>query len=120
MKRYGSFNHSAQMLTTEYRYCNDNIDGTRCSSSHVSYLSEEHKYKLKLRGVPYRACKKDISVFFDDYDIAERDIVFLNRGHYSTGEAIVYFSTKEKARRALKEKNHKYIGDRYIEIFEAF
>eukprot|EP00887_Chlorella_sp_A99_P001529 scaffold8.g1529.t1 len=36
-----------------------------------------------------------------------------------TGEAYVSFKDAEEAQRALKERQHKHMGPRYIEIFEA-
>ena len=81
---------------------------------------EDRRFRIKLRGLPYTTCKREIALFFYDYGIEERDVVFLDVGYRRTGEAFVYFQSGEKARRAVREKHNKYIGDRYIELFEDF
>ena len=81
---------------------------------------EEKRFRVKLRGLPFTADKREIAVFFYAYGIEESDVVFLDEGSRRTGEAFVYFPSRDRARRAVREKHKQYIGDRYIELFEAF
>lgn len=82
--------------------------------------SSRGEYKIKLRGLPYKASKHDIADFLYDYDVDERDIEFQDDGYRPTGEAYVYFRNRDKARRAVRDKHRQYLGDRYVEIFEAY
>ena len=80
----------------------------------------DSKFRVKLRGLPFKTSKRDVAIFLEDYAIDEEDIVFVDDGFRKTGIAFVFFTNGEKARRAIRDKNHKFIGDRYIELFEAF
>jgi len=75
---------------------------------------------VRLRGLPYECSKEEISQFFNGYEIVPNGIsVSLDPQGRSTGEAHVQFKTKAMADEAMKEKNKKSIGHRYIEIFKS-
>lgn len=115
---YVSSNHQIQRESYSDKlnysiYDNDDI-------SPVNMRNYDAKFRVKLRGLPFNTNKRDVALFLEDFGIDEEDILFVDDGYRRTGIAFVFFANGEKARRAIRDKNHKFIGDRYIELFEAF
>ena len=72
---------------------------------------------LKLKGLTYSATKADIAEFFGLFNVKESDVIIdMHRGR-PTGYALVFLENKDDAAQALKDLNHKYIGNRYVDIF---
>jgi hypothetical protein len=57
--------------------------------------------------------------FFEGFNIQKDKIVLIQNqeGRFS-GMAYVVFDTEEEKKRAILEKNLKYIGSRYVELKE--
>eukprot|EP00878_Enallax_costatus_P009220 GHUV01009638.1.p1 GENE.GHUV01009638.1~~GHUV01009638.1.p1 ORF type:complete len:439 (+),score=125.06 GHUV01009638.1:149-1465(+) len=72
---------------------------------------------LRLRGLPFASTESDIISFFAGYEIHE--VYICRRDGRSTGEAYVVLSSPEDASTALSSLNKQYMGNRYIELFEA-
>ena len=52
---------------------------------------------LKMRGLPYSVESREIRDFFNDYRIADRDIIIdMNNGR-ATGYALVFFESDSEA-----------------------
>jgi epithelial splicing regulatory protein 1/2 len=74
---------------------------------------------VKLRGLPYSADHKDIAVFLSGLNIIPGGVVFnINQVGRRTGEAIVVLEDEQQTSLAL-ERDHHYLNQRYIEVFEA-
>lgn len=71
----------------------------------------------RLRGLPFQATDDDIKEFFTGFNVVH--IHVCRRNGRATGEAYVQFSNETEAANALKARNCKHMGQRYIEIFEA-
>ena len=74
---------------------------------------------LRLRGLPFSAKKKDIEDFFYPLQLCTDNdaIIFgLDKRNRPSGEAFVTFVSNEEALKGLNY-DHKYMGERYIEIF---
>lgn len=90
------------------------------SSTPPPGLLPRHRSGLRLRGVPFSATKGDIAKFFDGYGVNTTHVTISTRTNGSSaGEAFVQFAREEIAQRAMREKNHHVIGDRYIELFSS-
>lgn len=90
---------------------------------------------LRLRGLPYRALEDDIVLFLAPLPITRVHICRRNGEHKlqsasyvrpgtavvllfsgrTTGEAYVQFSTRHEAGQAVRTKNRRHLGNRYIE-----
>ncbi|KAH9360299.1 hypothetical protein HPB48_005751 [Haemaphysalis longicornis] len=77
--------------------------------------------KVLLRGLPYQATVRDILAFFRGFPYLTADRVDMRRkpNGRPNGEAIVAFPTQAEAERAVKQKNLRKMGNRYIELFIA-
>ncbi|KAF6259340.1 hypothetical protein COO60DRAFT_1015207 [Scenedesmus sp. NREL 46B-D3] len=71
----------------------------------------------RLRGLPYTASDDDICSFFCNFTLDE--VYICRRDGRATGEAYVMFTDAAQAGSAMEKCNKKYLGSRYIEIFEA-
>lgn len=90
------------------------------SKEQVPALShDKRKSTLICFGLPFTVTKEQIIEFFTEFQLNEKDIVFLNNhaGKFS-GNILVTFEDENEAQRALKFKNLAYLGNRYIEIYE--
>jgi len=73
-----------------------------------------------MRGLPWSITREDIIQFFSGYQIiAEAVNISLDERQRPSGDARVSFATREEAMRAKVERNHQYIGNRYIELMDA-
>ena len=81
---------------------------------------KHHTGFLRMRGLPFRATKVDITKFFADYNVVFDSIVltYYNDGR-ATGEAFIGFQTPNDSRRAMECLNRRSMGNRYIELFIA-
>jgi len=87
---------------------------------HLSdFVTHDNKYKsLKMRGLPYSVQVRDIRDFFNDFRVADRDIIIdMNNGR-QTGYALVFFESESEATRAKESLNKKYLGNsnRYVDL----
>ncbi|CAK9164689.1 unnamed protein product [Ilex paraguariensis] len=74
---------------------------------------------LRLRGLPFSACKDDIVDFFKDFELPEDSIhMTVNLDGRPTGEAFVEFPSVEDAKAAMA-KDRMTLGRRYIELFPS-
>lgn len=79
----------------------------------------EHTGVLRMRGMPFSACKEDIIDFFKNFSLLQDSIVRLaNSEGRPTGEAFVEFANAEDSRAAMT-KDRMTIGSRYIELFPS-
>jgi RNA recognition motif-containing protein len=67
---------------------------------------------LRMRGLPWGASADDVAAFFLSYGLVREAITFGPMG----GQATVWFASPHEAARALAEKNHQHMGQRYIEL----
>lgn len=90
----------------------------RGNSSHSDIDEEEHESGacVKMRGLPYNATEHDIRQFFSPLNVSGVEILY-GRDRRPSGECICYFATKSDSDSALGY-NKRYMGKRYIEIFE--
>jgi len=76
---------------------------------------------VKLHGLPFRTRASEVLEFFDGFKLIREDIRFLTDhgmdAHH--GQAFVRFESEAEAKRARQMLHHKYIGSRYIELFEV-
>jgi hypothetical protein len=87
---------------------------------HLSdYVNKDNRTRaLKMRGLPYSVESREIRDFFNDYRIADRDIIIdMNNGR-ATGYALVFFESDSEAQRAKESLNKKYLGNstRYVDL----
>uniref|UniRef100_A0A383WMK1 RRM domain-containing protein n=1 Tax=Tetradesmus obliquus TaxID=3088 RepID=A0A383WMK1_TETOB len=71
----------------------------------------------RLRGLPFRAENEDIEEFFSCYTLD--DVYICRRDGRATGDAYVVFCDASQASSAMDTRNGRFIGSRYIEMFEA-
>lgn len=81
----------------------------------------EDQHIVRIRGMPYSAGKAELVSFFAMCRVkGGKDgvhITYLSDGRPS-GEAFIVFETRNDMEKALN-KNREYMGNRYVEIFEA-
>ncbi|XP_069781676.1 G-rich sequence factor 1 isoform X6 [Narcine bancroftii] len=81
---------------------------------------EQNVFVVKARGLPWSCSVEDVLGFFSDCGVVNgvEGVHFLcNRAGKPSGEAIIELQSAEDVRKAL-EKHRKYLGERYIEVFE--
>lgn len=71
-----------------------------------------------MRGLPYSVTPEDIKQFFGGMGLTEGSVkIGLMADGKKTGEAMVLFEREEDLALALKERNRKNIGSRWVELF---
>lgn len=86
------------------------------------YVTQTNKQRVILvRGLPFKIQTEELQEFFKDVEaLMKPDIVIESSSQGKrTGQALVFFSSEEKAKQAKEQKNMKTIGPRYVEIFDA-
>ncbi|XP_032876186.1 G-rich sequence factor 1-like [Amblyraja radiata] len=81
---------------------------------------EQNVFVVKARGLPWSCSVDDVLEFFSDCGVVNGvgGVHFLcNRAGKPSGEAIIELQSAEDVRKAV-EKHRKYLGQRYIEVFE--
>ncbi|XP_072112608.1 G-rich sequence factor 1 isoform X1 [Mobula birostris] len=81
---------------------------------------DQNVFVVKARGLPWSCSAEDVLDFFSDCGVVNGvgGVHFLcNRAGKPSGEAIIELQSAEDVRKAL-EKHRKYLGQRYIEVFE--
>ncbi|XP_067902729.1 G-rich sequence factor 1-like [Heterodontus francisci] len=81
---------------------------------------ESNVFVVRARGLPWSCSAEDVLEFFSDCDVVNgvKGVHFLcSRGGKPSGEAIIELKSAEDIKKAL-EKDRKYMGQRYIEVFE--
>ena len=84
-------------------------------------MSDEDRYFIKARGLPWSATSAEVLQFFSDCSIVggEDGVKFgLNREGRPSGEAFVEVESLEDVNKALVKDREK-MGKRYIEVFEC-
>lgn len=78
--------------------------------------TDEKRYCVELRGVPFSANNQTLREFFSGLQIAQRGIhiVFKPDGN-AAGPAFVEFISSEDCKKAVK-RDKEYIGSRYIDV----
>lgn len=72
---------------------------------------------VKIRGLPFRASRQEILEFFTGYDILPDTLhIGVDRMGRPSGEGWVTFTSANEARRAVRDKNRQYLGNRYLEL----
>uniref|UniRef100_UPI00398E962A G-rich sequence factor 1-like isoform X2 n=1 Tax=Pristiophorus japonicus TaxID=55135 RepID=UPI00398E962A len=77
-------------------------------------------FVVRARGLPWSCSAEDVLEFFSDCGVVNgiKGVHFLcTRGGKPSGEAIIELQSAENVKKAL-EKDRKYMGQRYIEVFE--
>eukprot|EP00210_Caulerpa_lentillifera_P005827 g5573.t1 len=80
-------------------------------------LRQARSTVLRLRGLPFQSTEVEIEEFFTGYTLKKCQLC--KRNGRPTGEAYVQLENEQVAGKALHELNCKYVGRRYIELFEA-
>ncbi|GCB60401.1 hypothetical protein scyTo_0014162 [Scyliorhinus torazame] len=81
---------------------------------------ESNVFVVRARGLPWSCSAEDVLGFFSDCGVVDgvKGVHFLcSRGGKPSGEAIVELKSADDVKKAL-EKHRKYLGQRYIEVFE--
>lgn len=74
--------------------------------------------RVKIRGLPYQVTVHEIVEFFHGYGITRESInLGTTPDGRPSGEAWVTFPDMETGQVAVREKNRKHIGSRYVELF---
>jgi len=79
------------------------------------------RWVIRMRGLPYRATKKEVELFFSDVDVVPVKVCFAQlRSGRASGEALVEFDSKDSLEKAygLNKENFLEHG-RYIEMFDS-
>lgn len=72
---------------------------------------------IKIRGLPFRAKENDILEFFREYDVLSHSVhIGVDGSGRPTGDGWITFSNQEEAKRAVRERNKKYLQHRYLEL----
>lgn len=102
----------------EATFCGNSLSG---SSSRGTISSDSANCAfLRIRGLPFDATAADIASFFSEYHIVPGGIYFVHSGlDRPKGEAFIQFANVEERNDALQKKDKLYMGNRYIELFEA-
>ncbi|XP_076335363.1 epithelial splicing regulatory protein 1-like isoform X2 [Tachypleus tridentatus] len=89
--------------------------------SPTAYYNHTGPTMVIMRGLPFNSVVADILNFFQGFPELTSDCIQLQRNTDGrpNGEALVTFSTRAEAERAIQEKNRQNIGNRYIELFMA-
>lgn len=92
-------------------------DGMGMAASESSSYGENSV--AKLRGLPFKATKQEITDFFDGLEIEKNGILICQdyQGRPS-GEAFVRFTNPEDGERALG-KHKENLGTRYVEVYKS-
>ena len=89
---------------------------------------------VRVRGIPFSTTEDELADFFQEYNVRITCINLLayvccfkvdpndvkigfNRDGRPSGDALVTFSSAELAKEAVREKNRKHLGHRYLELF---
>ncbi|XP_041056245.1 G-rich sequence factor 1 [Carcharodon carcharias] len=81
---------------------------------------ESNVFVVRARGLPWSSSAEDVLGFFSDCGVVDgvKGVHFLcSRGGKPSGEAIIELKSADDMKKAL-EKHRKYLGQRYIEVFE--
>ncbi|CAH8617751.1 unnamed protein product [Schistosoma rodhaini] len=89
----------------------------------LNQLTNGEQVVVRVRGLPYTTCKKQIIEFFN---AVQAPIMFNEQGIYlvvypdqrPTGDAFILFCNDHIATKALI-RHKDYLGDRYVELFKA-
>jgi RNA recognition motif. (a.k.a. RRM, RBD, or RNP domain) len=74
---------------------------------------------IRMRGLPYRASKAEVTAFFKGCVVADEGVIFVARPDgKATGEAYVHFASRDDMRTALR-RDREMLGNRYIELFAS-
>lgn len=72
---------------------------------------------IKIRGLPFRATESDILEFFEGYDVVIDSVrIGVDGSGRPTGDGWITFANHEEAKRAVRERNKKYLQHRYLEL----
>lgn len=74
---------------------------------------------MRLRGLPYQATAGDIARFFHGFSLARILPATAPVHGRPSGEGYVEFTSVAECSRALRERQHGLLGQRYIELFLA-
>eukprot|EP00803_Ostreobium_quekettii_P000932 evm.model.scf_2244.1 EVM.evm.TU.scf_2244.1 scf_2244:20202-21701(-) len=72
---------------------------------------------VKMRGLPFRASKQEVLEFFAEYEMIPDSLhIGVDRLGRPSGEGWLTFSNPNEARRAVRDRNRQYLGNRYLEL----
>lgn len=72
---------------------------------------------IKIRGLPFRATENDILEFFEEFDVVIHSVhIGVDGSGRPTGDGWLTFANQEEAKRAVRERNKKYLQHRYLEL----
>ncbi|CAE7233825.1 Esrp2 [Symbiodinium sp. CCMP2592] len=79
---------------------------------------------LRLRGLPFSVTVQDVLAFFAQHDVADlihdepgSALLLPKANGRPSGQAVVQMRSRKDAETAQKALNHKWVGNRYIEVF---
>jgi len=95
----------------EYGYAAQGGEGSQTGSG-------TGEYKVKMRGLPFRASTYEVEQFFNGYQITPGSVQLgQDASGRSSGEGWISFGSAAEAQRAVQEKNRASMGSRYVELF---
>ncbi|VDP22659.1 unnamed protein product [Soboliphyme baturini] len=85
----------------------------------ASAATNFHAAVILMRGLTYGTTVAEIVSFFRDFSEITSDVVQIQRNANGqpTGDALVLFSCRSEAERAVLEKNHHLLGNRPVELY---
>uniref|UniRef100_A0A8C4VTR8 G-rich RNA sequence binding factor 1 n=1 Tax=Gopherus evgoodei TaxID=1825980 RepID=A0A8C4VTR8_9SAUR len=78
---------------------------------------EDDVFLIRAQGLPYSCTVEDVLSFFDSKMARGGYTSFLNRDGKRRGDALIELESQQDVQNAL-EKHWKYMGQRYVEVFE--
>lgn len=72
---------------------------------------------IRIRGLPFRATEAEVLSFFEGHQVLDGSVhLGVDTSGRPTGEGWVTFLNPEVAKKAVREKNRKYLQHRYLEL----
>ncbi|ESO87821.1 hypothetical protein LOTGIDRAFT_89554, partial [Lottia gigantea] len=74
---------------------------------------------IVMRGLPFNASAQDVMNYFQGFPEVNPDTIQLQRNAEGkpNGDALITFSSRMEAERAILERNRRMLGSRFIELF---
>ncbi|XP_041376014.1 epithelial splicing regulatory protein 1-like isoform X2 [Gigantopelta aegis] len=84
-----------------------------------TYITHTGPSVVVMRGLPINVTVQDIMAYFQGFSEVTADTVQLQTGGDGkpTGDALITFSSRAEAERAIMERNRRHLGNRFIELF---
>ena len=78
-------------------------------------VKDNEKVALRLKGLPWRVEKEQVSEFFQDFKIIDNSVVLgVGADGRKNGQGTILFDDAEEAASAQEKMHKQYIGERFI------